>query len=227
MLFKKEVTWYPLTKQVVVGILLILPCEPTVADMIQILEPLKVGDSHTSSISKHVWNDQHSAVMKDSLSSNGSRSIGSFSNYLIGVYYRMAGNFRGSQFSRLSRLTGDPRKLNPRNKKPKRTRARAITGGRGHRGAYRCSTAGLLHTSSLLLSFFCTNVSSLDHMLLSCHFSISAKYKYDQSIACCFFRPIPTRYEPRRACSKRWSRTDIVGGGTLERPSAKIRSRNL
>ena len=43
--------------------------------------------------------------------------------------YRMAGNFRGSQFSRFSRLTGDPRKLNPRNKKPKRTRARAITGG--------------------------------------------------------------------------------------------------
>ena len=42
---------------------------------------------------------------------------------------RMAGNFRGSQFSRFSRLTGDPRKLNPRNKKPKRTRARAMTGG--------------------------------------------------------------------------------------------------
>ena len=41
----------------------------------------------------------------------------------------MAGNFRGSQFSRFSRLTGDQRKLNPRNKKPKRTRARVITGG--------------------------------------------------------------------------------------------------
>jgi hypothetical protein len=55
--------------------------------MIQVLEPLKVGDSHTSSISKHVWDDQYSAVMEDSLSSNGSRSIGSFSNnLLIGVY---------------------------------------------------------------------------------------------------------------------------------------------
>ena len=43
--------------------------------------------------------------------------------------YRMAGNLRGSQFSRFSWLTGDPRKLNLRNKKPKRTRARAITGG--------------------------------------------------------------------------------------------------
>ena len=56
---------------------------------------------------------------------------------MIIIVYRMAGNFRGSQFSRFSRLTGDPRKLYPRNKKPKRTRARAITGGRGHRGACR------------------------------------------------------------------------------------------
>ena len=78
----------------------------------------------------------------------------------------MAGNFRGSQFSR---LTGDPRKLNPRKKKPKRTRDNR---GRGHRGAcmpllsWIDLTAGLLHTSSLLLSFFCTNVSSLDHIML-------------------------------------------------------------
>ena len=42
------------------------------------------------------------------------------------VQYRMAGNIRGSQFSR---LTDDPRKLNPRNKKPKRMCARTIAGG--------------------------------------------------------------------------------------------------
>ena len=30
--------------------------------------------------------------------------------------YRIAGNFRGIQFSQFSRLTGKPRKLNPRNK---------------------------------------------------------------------------------------------------------------
>ena len=54
--------------------------------------------------------------------------------------YRMAGNFRGSQVSRFSRLTDDPRKLNPRNKKPKRTRDNR---GRGHHGACRCS-AGLI-----------------------------------------------------------------------------------
>ena len=143
----------------------------------------------------------------------------------------MAGNFRRSQFSR---LTGDPRKLNPRNKKPKCTFSRRRHArmhdnrGRGHRGACRCwidLTAGLLHTSSFLLSFFYTNVSSLDHMRLLCRFSISAKYKYDRSIAC--FWLVLTRVEPRCACSKRRSITDNVGGATLERLSAKIRSRNL
>ena len=107
------------------------------------------------------------------------------------ISYRMAGNFRGSQFSRFSRLTGDPRKLNPRNKRSKRTRARAITGGVASWCMPLLSwielTAGLLHTSSLLLGFFCISVSSFDHNLLSCRFSISSKYKYDRSIACCFF----------------------------------------
>ena len=73
-----------LTKQVVVGILLILPCEPTIADMVEVLEPLKVGDGHTSSVGKEVWDDQHPAVMKDSLSSNGGRTIGSLNNNLKG-----------------------------------------------------------------------------------------------------------------------------------------------
>ena len=36
--------------------------------------------------------------------------------HLLYTYYRIAGNFRGIQFSRFSRLTGKPRKLNPRNK---------------------------------------------------------------------------------------------------------------
>ena len=36
--------------------------------------------------------------------------------HLLYTYYRKAGNFRGIQFSRFSRLTGKPRKLNPRNK---------------------------------------------------------------------------------------------------------------
>ena len=150
------------------------------------------------------------------------------------IIYPMAGNFRGSQFSRFSWfswLTGDPRKLN---KKPKCTFSRRWHArtrdnrGRGHRGACRCwidLTAGLLHTSSFLLSFFYTNVSSLDHMRFLCRFSISAKYKYDRSITC--FWLVLTRVEPWCACSKRRSITDNVGGATLERLSMKIRLRNL
>ena len=37
--------------------------------------------------------------------------------------------FEGANFRQFSRLTGDPRKLNPQNKMPKHTRTRAITGG--------------------------------------------------------------------------------------------------
>ena len=84
------------------------------------------------------------------------------------------------------------------------------------------------------LSFFYTNVSSLDHMRLSdsCHFARSPldTSSIYSTIVCGFsqlFRPVLTRFEPRRACSKRRSLTDIAGGATLERPSAKIRSRNL
>ena len=48
-------------------------------------------------------------------------------------YYRIAGNFRGIQFSRFSRLSGEPRKLNPRNKRRSRdTCEREINRGRGH-----------------------------------------------------------------------------------------------
>ena len=43
--------------------------------------------------------------------------------------YRIAGNFRGIQFSWFSRMTVEPRKLNPRNKK---SNACAIRTGRGH-----------------------------------------------------------------------------------------------
>ena len=45
-------------------------------------------------------------------------------------YYRMARNFWGSQFLRFSPLTGNPRKLNPWNRKPKCTMLTCvITGG--------------------------------------------------------------------------------------------------
>ena len=75
------------------------------------------------------------------------------------------------------------------------------------------------------------NVSSLNHMRLLYHFSISAKYTsmIDRSLAgfSQLFRPVLMRFEPWRACSNRRSLTDIVRGATLEWPSAKIRSQNL
>ena len=40
---------------------------------------------------------------------------------LVTCNYDMAGNFWGSQFSQFMWLTGDLRKLNPQNRKPKRT----------------------------------------------------------------------------------------------------------
>ena len=127
--------------------------------------------------------------------------------------------FKGSQFSQFLRLTGDPRKLNPQNKSLN-ARSRDVgtrdNRGRGHHGACHCWIDLTAHTSSLLLSFFYINVSSLNHRQLSCHFSISAKYKYDRSIAYWFFTTflagsneiwaaarVQKEAEPNRSCG--WS----------------------
>lgn len=75
-----------LTKQVVVGILLILPRQPTIADMVEVLEPLKVRYSHTSSIGKEIGDNQNPAVMEDPLSSYGCWTIGTFSNNLAFIF---------------------------------------------------------------------------------------------------------------------------------------------
>lgn len=42
----------------VVGVPLVLEGQSTVADMVQVLQPLKVGDSHSTSIQVHVLNKQ-------------------------------------------------------------------------------------------------------------------------------------------------------------------------
>uniref|UniRef100_A0A0E9UCL1 Uncharacterized protein n=1 Tax=Anguilla anguilla TaxID=7936 RepID=A0A0E9UCL1_ANGAN len=43
-----------LTQQVVVGIPLVLEGQAAVADVVQVLQPLKVGHSHTTSVQVHV-----------------------------------------------------------------------------------------------------------------------------------------------------------------------------
>merc|ERR1719282_1759441 len=50
--------------------------------MIEILEPLKVGDSDTTSVDVHVRNDQASLLLEDLVSSRSDRSIGSFTDNL-------------------------------------------------------------------------------------------------------------------------------------------------
>ena len=152
--------------------------------------------------------------------------------------YCIAGNFRGSQISRFSRLTGDPRKLNPRNINPKR-RSRNVDArdnrGCGLRSACRC----LLNSraSSTQMCYFklssdstklpdprCPNllvyVVTMDHNLDDATLVPFQSSRSHQ-------RSLSQLSEPRRACSKRRSLMDIGGGATLERSSAKIRSRNL
>ena len=75
-----------LTKQVVVGILLILPRQPTIADVVEVLEPLKVRYSHTSSVGKEIGDDQNPAIMEDPLGSDGSWTIGTLSNDLTFIF---------------------------------------------------------------------------------------------------------------------------------------------
>lgn len=62
--------------------MLILPCESAVADVVEVLEPLKVGYSHTSSIGKEIRDDQNATIMEYPLSSYSSGTIGTLSNDL-------------------------------------------------------------------------------------------------------------------------------------------------
>ena len=66
----------------VIGIFLIFPGEFAIADVVQVLQPLKVRHSHTPSIGKQVGNHQHLAIMQDFLSSYGGGTIRTLGYYL-------------------------------------------------------------------------------------------------------------------------------------------------
>jgi hypothetical protein len=51
------------SEEVVVGLPLIFKGQPAVGHVIEILEPLKVGDRHTASVDVHVGDDQHALVL--------------------------------------------------------------------------------------------------------------------------------------------------------------------
>ena len=65
-----------------VGFALIFECQTTVRDMVQVLQPFKVGNSYTTGVNVKVGNNQNVAFDKDFVRSWGSWSVGSFSNDL-------------------------------------------------------------------------------------------------------------------------------------------------
>ena len=51
-------------KEHVIGVLVVFECETAVRDVVEILEPLEVGDSHTTRVDEHVRNDQDIALLQ-------------------------------------------------------------------------------------------------------------------------------------------------------------------
>ena len=128
----------------------------------------------------------------------------------MSVIYRIAGNFRGIQFSRFSRMTVEPRGLNPRNKK---SNACAIRTGRGH----NCWLAGARDRNNCYFApaCCCWAASTLGTPLLHC-FKVSGD---TTNLPGARLRAIAPRY----IYGARWP----CGRGQSNRPSSKIRSRNL
>jgi hypothetical protein len=50
-------------EEVVVGLPLVLEGEPAVGHVVEILQPLEVGDGHTPSVDVHVGDDEHALVL--------------------------------------------------------------------------------------------------------------------------------------------------------------------
>ena len=66
----------------VVGVLLVLECQATKADMVEVLQPLEVRDSHTTSVDVQVWNDEDVSLLQDDISIWGRWTVGTLSNDL-------------------------------------------------------------------------------------------------------------------------------------------------
>ena len=69
-------------QEVVVGLTLVLEGETSVRNVIQVLEPLEVGDGDTAGVDVHVGNDQGVVVPQDDVGSGGDRAVGSLCNDL-------------------------------------------------------------------------------------------------------------------------------------------------
>ena len=65
-----------------VGFFLVFKCETTIANMIEVFEPLKERYSHTTSITVEVWNYQHIVFLEYLLSLSSGWTVSSLGNYL-------------------------------------------------------------------------------------------------------------------------------------------------
>lgn len=70
-------------QQVVVGVLLVLEGQTAVADVVQVLEPLEVGDGDTASVDVQVGNDEDVALLQDLVGLRGGWTVGTFSDDLL------------------------------------------------------------------------------------------------------------------------------------------------
>ena len=69
-------------QQVVVGVLLVLEGETTVADVVQVLEPLEVGDGDTTGVDVQVRDDEDVALLQDLVGLWSGRAVSTFSDDL-------------------------------------------------------------------------------------------------------------------------------------------------
>ena len=69
-------------KEVVVGLSLILEGQTAIGHVVQVLQPLEVGDCHTTSVDVHVGDDQAAVLLQDLVTGGGDGSVGSLTNDL-------------------------------------------------------------------------------------------------------------------------------------------------
>ena len=66
----------------VVGLSLVLEGQPAVRDVVQILEPLEVGHSHTTGVDVHVWDDQATVLSQNVVTSGSDGAVSRLGNDL-------------------------------------------------------------------------------------------------------------------------------------------------
>ena len=70
------------TKEFVIGFTLIFESKTTVRHVVQVLEPFKVRDGHTTGVDVQVWNDKNVALNQNFVGGRSSGSVGSLGNDL-------------------------------------------------------------------------------------------------------------------------------------------------